>query len=102
MKKKVNLPRKVLKGIKNQHAIIVERLVIHQTNARAMDKKNSMESVTTAINMVTKLMNARRNLNLKVNATNVEGMVTTSEWRSKSFNPTEQLVKVIFGWDYNT
>ena len=41
-----------------------------------MEKKNSMESVTTAINMVTKLMNARRNQNLKVNVTNAKDMVT--------------------------
>ena len=25
-----------------------------------------------------------------------------SKYRSKSFNPAEQLVKEIFGWDYNT
>ena len=76
MKKKVNLPSKVLKGIKNQHEIIVERLVIHQTNAEAMEKKNSMESATTTINMVTKPMNARRNQNLKVNVTNARSKVT--------------------------
>ena len=70
MKKKVNLPRKVLKGIINLHAIIVGRLVIHQTNVGAM------ENATTTINMVTKPMNVRRNQNLKVNVTNEEGMVT--------------------------
>ena len=71
----MNHQRKELKEIKNLHAIIVERLVTHQTNAREMEKQNSMESATTATNMVTKLMNARRNLNLKVNVTNAEGMV---------------------------
>ena len=75
-KKKVNLPGKVLKEIRNLHAIIMERLVTHKTNVGAMEKKSSMESVTSAINMVTKLTNARRNLNLKVNVTNAEGMVT--------------------------
>ena len=54
----------------------MERLVTHQINAGVMEKKNSMESVTTAINRVTKLMNARRNQNLKVNVTNAKDMVT--------------------------
>ena len=76
MKKKVNLQNKVLKEIRNLHAIIVERLVTHQTNARAMEKENSMESVTIATNMDTKPMNARRNQNLKVNVTNAKDMVT--------------------------
>ena len=76
IKKKVNPQNKELKEIRNQHAIIVERLVAYQTNAGAMEKKNSMESVTTTINMVTKLMNARRNQNLKVNVTNAKDMVT--------------------------
>ena len=57
------------KEIRNLHAIIVERLVTHQTNAGAMENKISMESVTTTINMVTTQMNARRNQNLKVNVT---------------------------------
>jgi len=100
MRKKVNLPNKVLKEIKNLHAIIVERLVTHQINAGVMEKKNLMKSVTIATNMDTKPMNARRNQNLKVNVTNAKGMVT--ECRSKSFNPAEQLVKEIFRWDYNT
>ena len=76
MKKKVNLPSKVLEGIKSPHAIIVERKVTHQTNARAMEKKNSMESVITTISMVTKLMNSRRNQNLKVNVINARSKVT--------------------------
>ena len=76
MRKKVNLPNKVLKEIRNLHAIIVGRLVIHQTNVGAMEEKNSMEIVTTAINMVTKLMNAMRKLNLKVNLTNAKDMVS--------------------------
>ena len=75
-KKKVNLPGKVLKEIRNLHAIIVERLVTRETNVGAIEKKNSMESVTTTINMVTKLMNAMRNLNLKVNVTNAKDMFT--------------------------
>ena len=75
-KKKVNLPGKALKEIKNLHASIVERLVTHQINDGTMEKQNSMESVITAINMVTKLMNARRNQNLKVNVTDVKDMVT--------------------------
>ena len=54
----------------------MERLVIHQTNVGAMENKNSMESATTAIRMVTKPMNAWRNQNLKVNVKNVKGMVT--------------------------
>ena len=74
--KKVNPQRKEEKEIKNLHAIIVERLVTHQTNAGAMERKNSMESATTATNMDTKLMNARRNQNLKLNVTNAKGMVT--------------------------
>ena len=72
----MNPQRKEQKEIRNLHAIIVERLVTHQTNAGAMEKKNSMESVTTATNMDTKLMNARRNQNLKVSVTNAKGMVT--------------------------
>ena len=76
IKKKVNHQSKERKEIKSLHAIIVERLVTHQTNAGAMEKKNSMESVTTTINMVTKLMNARRNQYLKVSVTNAKGMVT--------------------------
>ena len=41
-----------------------------------MEKQNSMENVTTVINMVTKLMNARRNQNLKVNVINARSIVT--------------------------
>ena len=76
MKKKVNLHNKVKKEFRNLHAIIVGRLVTHQTNVGAMEKKNSMGSVTTATSMVTKPMNARRNQNLKVNVTNAKDMVT--------------------------
>ena len=68
--KKVNAQSKELKEIRNLHAIIVERLATHQTNARAM------ESVKTTTNMVTKPMNARRHQNLKVNVTSAKGMVT--------------------------
>ena len=41
-----------------------------------MGKKNSMESATIAINMVIELMNAKRDLNLKANVTNVRSMGT--------------------------
>ena len=40
------------------------------------EKKISMESATTATNMDTKLMNARRNQNLKVSVTSARGIVT--------------------------
>ena len=73
-KKNMNLLNKVLKRIKDLLAIIVVRQVIHQTNVGAMVKKNSMESVTIAINMVIEQQNARRNLSLKVNVTNVRNM----------------------------
>ena len=79
MKKKVNLQSKVQKGIRDLHAIIVGRLVTHQTNIGAIENKIFMESVTTAISMVTKPMNVRRNQNVKVNVTNAEGMVTTHQ-----------------------
>ena len=68
IKKKVNPQSKEQKEIRNLHAIIVERLVTHQINVGVMEKKNSMESVTIATTMDTKLMNARRNPNLKVNS----------------------------------
>ena len=87
IKNKVNLQSKELKEIRNLHAIIVERLVTHQTNARAMETQNSMENTTTATNMVTKLMNARRNLNLKVNVTNAKSMVT----RHQNANPNHSI-----------
>ena len=74
IKKKVNPQSKEQKEIRNLHAIIVERLVTHQTNAGAMEKQNSMESATTATKMDTKLMNARRNQNLKVSVTNAKGI----------------------------
>ena len=76
MKKKVNLLNNVLKRIRDRHAIIVGRLVTHQTNVGAMKKKNSMGSVTTTISMVIKLMNARENQSLKANVTNARSMVT--------------------------
>ena len=41
-----------------------------------MERKNLMESATIAINMVIKLMNVRRNQNLKVNVTNAKSKVT--------------------------
>ena len=72
----MNPQSKDLKEIRNLHAIIVKRLVTHQTNVGAMEKENSMESVTIATNMDTKSMNARRNQNLKVNVTNAKYMVT--------------------------
>ena len=41
-----------------------------------MERKNSMVNATTAISMVTKLMNARRNQNLKADVTNERNKVT--------------------------
>ena len=41
-----------------------------------MGKKNSIENATIAINMVIRLMNAKRNTNLKANVTNVRNMDT--------------------------
>ena len=41
-----------------------------------MQKKNSMESTTIVISMVIRLMNAKRNLSLKENVTNVRSMGT--------------------------
>ena len=76
MKKKANHQGKEQEEIRNLHAVIVERLVTHLTNAGTMEKENSMENATTATNMDTKLMNARKNQNLKVNATSAKGMVT--------------------------
>ena len=75
-KKKVNPPNKVLKGIKDPLAIIVVKYVIHQTNVRVMEKKNSMKNSTIAISMGTRLMNSKRNQNLKVTITNVRNMDT--------------------------
>ena len=72
----MNPQSKELKEIRNMYAVIVERLVTHQTNTGAIERQNSMESSTTTTNMVTKLMNARRNQNLKVSVTNTKGMVT--------------------------
>ena len=76
MKNKVNLQNEVQKGIKYLHAIIVGRLVTHQTNVGTMEKQDSMESAITKISMVTKLMNARINKNLKVYVINEKDMVT--------------------------
>ena len=74
--KKVNLPNKVAKGIKDLHATTLVRKVTHQTNVGAMERQDSMANATTVISMVTKLMNARRNLNLKANVTNARNKVT--------------------------
>ena len=41
-----------------------------------MERKNLMETATIIVSMVIKLMNARRNQNLKANVTNEKGMVT--------------------------
>ena len=76
MRKKVNLPSKVQKGIKKPTCNHSRRYVTHQTNVGAMEKKNSLESATTVSNMVTRLMNARRNQNLKVNVKNARSKVT--------------------------
>ena len=41
-----------------------------------MEKKNSMVNVTIAISMVTRLINVKRNQNLKANVTNARNKVT--------------------------
>ena len=41
-----------------------------------MEKKNSMENAINVVNMVIKVMSARRNQNLKVNVTNARDKVT--------------------------
>ena len=55
------------------------RYVIHKTNVGAMGKKNSMENATIKISMVIGLMNAKRNLSLKENVTNVRSMGTSHQ-----------------------
>ena len=42
-----------------------------------MERKNLIENATIAISMVTRLMNARRNQNLKENVTNARNKVTS-------------------------
>ena len=63
----MNPQSKELKETRNLHAIIVEILVTHQTNVGAMEKKNSMESVTIAANMVIRQASAKINQSLKEN-----------------------------------
>ena len=65
-----------------------------------MEKENSMESATITINMVIRLMNVKRNQDLKKNVKNVTNK--SSECKTKTLNPIEQIVKAIFGWDYKT
>ena len=72
----MNHPSKDLKRIKGQLVVTMVSWVIHQTNGGVRVKKNSMESVTILISMVIELMNAKRNLNLKANVTNVRSMGT--------------------------
>ena len=72
----MNHTSKELKRIKNLLAVTVVRLDIHQTNVGAMGKKNSMESATITASMVIRLMNVKRNLNLKANVTNARSMGT--------------------------
>ena len=51
--------------------------VILQINVGVMEKnKNSMENTTIAVNMVTRLMNAKRNQNLRASVTNARNKVT--------------------------
>ena len=76
IQKKVNHPNKDLKRIKDLLAITMVRQVTHQTSVGAMGKKNSMENATIAINMVIRLMNAKRNQDSKANVTNVINMDT--------------------------
>ena len=44
-----------------------------------MEKENSMENDTVAIKMVIRLINAKRNQNLKANVTNVRNMDTSHQ-----------------------
>ena len=52
-----------------------------------MEKKNLMANATIAISMVIKLMNARRNQNLKAIVTNAKSMVI----RHSSANPNHSI-----------
>ena len=70
---------KDLKRLKNLLEITVVRQVIHQTNVGAMGRQNSMETTIIAISMVIGLMNAKRNQDLKKNATNVRNMDTSHQ-----------------------
>ena len=79
IQKKVNHPSKEFKIIKDLLAITIVRYVINQTNVGEMGKENSMENVTIAINMVIRLMNAKRNQDLKANVTNVRSMGTNHQ-----------------------
>ena len=56
-----------------------------------MGKENSMEKDIIAISMVIRLMNAKRNQNLKANVTNVRNMDT-----NQILNLV-QIVKALFG-----
>ena len=78
-KMKVNPPNNVLKRIRNPLAISVARYVIHQTNVGVMGKENSIENATIAIIMDIRLMNAKRNQNLKANVTNAKNMYTSHQ-----------------------
>ena len=79
IQKKVNHPRKELKRIKDLLVVTMVRQAIHQINVGAMEKVNSMESATIAINTVIGKMNAKRNLSLKENVINVKSMGTNPQ-----------------------
>ena len=62
-----------------------------------------MESATIVISMVIEPMNTKINLNLRANVTNTRNIGREpSKCKTKILNPTKQIVKAIFGWDYNT
>ena len=69
----------IKEGESSKLAITVVRQVLHQKNVGAMGKKNSMENSTITINMVIRLMNARRNQSLKGNVTTVKNMNTSHQ-----------------------
>ena len=52
-----------------------------------MEKKNLMENATIAVSMVIKVMNARRNQNLKAIVTNAKSMVI----RHSNANPNHSI-----------
>ena len=70
---------KELKRIKDLLAIIVVRQFIHKINVGAMGKENLMESATIAIKMVIRLMNGKRNQDLKEKVTSVTNMDITHQ-----------------------
>ena len=79
IQKKMNHPSKELKRIKDLLLVTVVRQDMHQINVGAMGKLNSMENATIAISIDIELMNAKRKLSLRENATNVRSMGTNPQ-----------------------